>query len=737
MLQELTVTEAKSNTLENGVEFILKDCILVADLQHGFIVANDRDSDDFIYVESYLQPKCPEFGVISVQGKLQAHGNILKIDNVVKITYNETVCPVYPKVRRTLPDSSTDSIYDNNPVYCKVTGRLAQVNGNYILDLCSPGTLNTGASRRKVFLEDLFSSRPYIVGGDSIEILMGRFVEVEGFWNGVTCLDGQEYVNIIPRQIGELYMYDTPSGFSRTSNREMIVLNSVVAAKAANAGKPSVIVLWDPVKWDWVILEFNPSDPKAKVLADCKVGDRFDLLYGFVKEGERSSFPRHIVYMGYYEGHNSGTYQSTYIRGPFVNSTDFSKRLGVTYFEAIGTVNPRSSQLILADGYVMSDYCPVQSSILFGETKRTMSVCGYHLYDADVSYCIFEKAEVVDYNDAVSIQGILSAAPGAKVRTYPALVTGVTKLGFTIWEESPAPRGIYVDLSGMPADQVPDLMPEVNSRVEVSGVSRVLTLHTSSISASKYGTCIGGDDVRVIRFKHYKDFSSFPKEESLSSLSGVYDYHRIGIAGKLIKEGQYYQLELNSPNQYIRFFQPLDEAVPILEKHLGMLVHVSGYMLGYFGDMTEASPRYWYWVLYSVDPIYDNTLSMEDGHGAKPLTKATIQVNRRGLVPVYYLEPGSLGALTIPAGTRKISLYAVSNCKVSLVVGTSVIRLSGGFVGNNIAVDGSDYHSAPMIRKENGQLVSGPLDKDTVFQISLKDSENKDSETFVYIFGII
>ena len=736
MLQELTVTEAKSSALENGVEFILKDCILVALYQHGFIVANDPESEDFIYVKSFLRPQCALFQVISVQGKKQAHGNVMMISDVKKISYGEKNYTINPPVRRILPDSSTDSINDNNPVYCKVTGRLEQAYGNYYLTLCEPDTLNVSTCRRKVCLENLFTCNPYIRGGDTIDILLGRFVEVEGFWTGVTCVDGQEYVNILTREIGELYMYDTPSGYDRTSNNEMIVLDSVVASKADYPGKPSVILLWDPKRYGWVILEYNQSDPKAKVLADCKVGDRFDLLYGYVKEGERFSFPRHLVYMGYYEGHSSGTYQAPHVIGPFTSSADFAKRLGVTYFEAIGTVNPRSSQLILSDGYIMSDYCSVQSSILFGETKRTMSVRGYHLYDGDVSYCIFDKAEVVDYNDAVSIQGILSGAPGAKVRTYPALVTGITKTGFTIWEEAPGPKGIYVDLSEMPADKLPELMPDIYSRVEVSGICKLLSIHTDSFSASKYGSCIGGDDVKVIKRGRVNSIV-LQKTDALASPSEIYDYHRISITGKLVKEGQYYQLELNSPYQYIRFFQPVDEYVSGIDKYLGMIVSASGYMLGYYGDMTAASPRYWYWELYNIGPSYGKAFSIADNHGEKPVQEVSLDVNNVSSVPAYYLEPGSSGALTVPAGTHKISFYAVSNCKVSLIVGSSRIRLSSSFVGRNVSADGSDTFTVPMIRKENGNIVEGPLEQDTTIQVTLKDSENKDSETFVYIFGII
>lgn len=51
-------------------------------------------------------------------------------------------------------------------------------------------------------------------------------------------------------------------------------------------------------------------------------------------------------------------------------------------------------------------------------------------------------------------------------------------------------------------------------------------------------------------------------------------------------------------------------------------------------------------------------------------------------------------------------------------------------------VDGSDLYTVNMILRENGHIVGGPLSKDTTFQIALQNSENKDSETFVYIFGI-
>ena len=57
-------------------------------------------------------------------------------------------------------------------------------------------------------------------------------------------------------------------------------------------------------------------------------------------------------------------------------------------------------------------------------------------------------------------------------------------------------------------------------------------------------------------------------------------------------------------------------------------------------------------------------------------------------------------------------------------------------MGRNIVVNGSDTYTVQMVRKVNGQLVSGPLDKETKIQVALAGSEKKDSETFVYIFGI-
>lgn len=736
MLQEFTVTQAKSNALDSGVEFILKDCIVMAISQRGIIVANDRESNDCIYVECHACGVVSLYDTISLQGKKEAHGNVLRITKVRNITRIGSLGYPYPEVERVLPDISTDGIYDSNPVYCKATGKLEHANGKFCITLCDPETMNVSKSSRKICLEELYSSQISLTGRDTIDEFIGHYVQVEGFWNGVTCEDGQEYIYLFPCSMGELYMYGTPSEYGRTSNLEMLVLDAVVAAKASRPGKSSLIVIWDPKEWGWVILEFSPSDPKAQVLADCKIGDKFDLLYGYVKEGEKFSFPRHIVYRGYYEGLNSGTYQSPYVNGPFSNSADFGKQLSVTYFEAIGTVNPRSNQLVLSDGYVMSDYCPVESSILFGEKKRTMSVRGYHLYDDEnIAYCIFDEAKEVDYNDAVSIQGILSGAPGAKVRTYPVSVSSRTKTGFTVWENYPAPKGIYVDLSQMPSDQLPDLMPQIGSRVEVSGTSNVLALHTSNIASSKYGYCIGGNNVKVIKYKS-SSYQYSPNTEILSVPSEIYDYRRLSISGKLVKEGKNYQLELSSPNQYIRIFQPDDQIAEGLDNYLGMLVSLTGYQLGYYGDMTPASPRYWYWAFLSIGPDFGSAFPIEYPDQKNPLKDVRMAVNQASAVPAYYLQPGCKAELTIPAGVEKISFYAVSNCKVYLTVGLARITLPGGFMGRNIVVDGSDTYTVQMVRKVNGQLVSGPLDKETKIQVALAGSEKKDSETFVYIFGI-
>lgn len=741
MLQELNVTQAKSKALENGVEFILKDCVIMAANRRGVIVANDVNAsdanpDDFLYVECYALNNTSLNDIVSFQGKKEAHGNILKITDVRNITRTNDHGYQYSEVKRILPDISTDCIYDSNPVFCKAAGKLEYAHGKFYITLCDPETLTVSKSSRKIWLEELDTCRVSMLHGDTIDKLIGHYVKVEGFWNGVICEKGQEYIIFMTCSIEDLYMYDTPSGYNRTSNQEMLVLNGVVASKTSCPGKPSVILLWDMDLGGWVILEFSPSDPKAQVLAECKVGDKFDLLYGFVKEGEQYSFPRHIVYKGYYEGLSSWNYKCNYVNGPYANSVDFNKRLGVTYFEVIGTVNPRSNQVVLSDGYVMSDYCPLESSILFGEKKRTMAVRGYHLYDdANVAYCIFDKAEVVDYNDAVSIQGILSGAPGAKVRTYPMEVSARTKTGFTIWENYPAPKGIYVDLSGMPADQLPDLLPAVGSRVEVSGTSKVLALHTSSVAASKYGYCIGGNDVKVTNY-NISAYQPSPNPEILSSPSEIYDYHKLSISGKLVKDGKNYQLELNSPNQYIRIFQPDDNLIAGIDKYLGMLVSITGFMLGYYGDMTSASPRYWYWVLHSLGPDYGTAFPLKLSQPENALKEIRLNVNEVSYVPVCYMEPGYTAELTIPAGVEKISFYAVSNCKVSLIVGLTRINLPGGFVGRNIAVDGSDTYTVKIVNKVNGQIVSGPLDKEIKYRVTLENSEKKDSETFVYIFGI-
>ena len=58
MLQEFTVTQAKSQALAEGIQFQLVNAHVAAVNEHGFIAASDETISDFIFVETVFKPFC-------------------------------------------------------------------------------------------------------------------------------------------------------------------------------------------------------------------------------------------------------------------------------------------------------------------------------------------------------------------------------------------------------------------------------------------------------------------------------------------------------------------------------------------------------------------------------------------------------------------------------------------------------------------------------------------------------
>ena len=736
MLQEFTVTQAKSQLLAEGVQFQLVNAHVAAINDHGFIAANDEDMSDFIFVNTRVRPYFKVNYVVTLKGTKKMMGDIPVIEDVsgMKAVSN---CSDnrWPATTVSFSTYKPDSINLKSADFCKVTGRVEKSGEHYFVRLYGTPEYKCDC-KRLVNIDDPFfqtidrTETEYT----SMDDYVGHFVELYGFWNGVTTIGNRECINIVAKQISDFAMYDTPSGWMRTCDQPMFVKNAVVAANAHSPGHAYQIVLWDPEKGGQVQLKYTPDNRNADVLVNCKAGDRFDVIYCNVlhesSKDDGSWSMRSLDYENYFEGYTPGNIVPTHIDyGTFTNSSEFkNKYSSAIYFSVVGTVNPNSNWLYLSDNYMIVDYHQGDSSLLYGKEYRTVIASGYFLYHTpDHTLCIFDKVEPYDQAGSLTIQDIRNQKEGTPVKTGPVTVSSITADGFTVWEGGTDGKGIYVDLSGMPAGQLKSYKLRPGDRVIVSGVRDNLVDPTGQRFVYFNGACIGGNNVTVSKKGIDPNYNKYWKCQEIDWPKDFENPGRLLFRGRLVKSDAYYQIEYNEvPSQYIRFFKPDEELKAILDKLLGMYVTVDGCYLGYTGSMTLASPRYWYWSVCSITEDFSSIYSIADDNSGVPLRDERVKVNGWSRVPVTIFNKGAVGVFKLPAKRSSLSLYAVSNKKVSFHFGGSVRELPASDTRKGLTVDGSNIIKMNWTEKE----------EDFPVLFSWKSNEAEQEDIDVYIFGI-
>ena len=736
MLQEFTVTQAKSQALAEGVQFQLVNAHVAAVNSHGFIAASDETMSDFIFVNTRYLLTFQINSIVTITGIKRMNGDIPVIEDVsnYKILSYRTDGR-WPEENYSFPGYNLDKVHVTSAAFCKVTGKMEKSGERYFVRLYD-NPASKCDYKRVVNIDD-----PYFKAIEtnepeyrSMDDLVGHFVEIQGFWNGVSKIGNRECVNIVARRIADLAMYDSPSGLMRTCDYPMFVRNAVVAATAHCPGHTSQIVLWDPEKGGQAMLRYSVNTPNTEVLAKCKVGDKFDVIYCHVShevsEGD-AWCPRLLDYQYYYEGYTPGNIvvATPRVNGPFTNTSEFKQQFtSPIYFSVTGSVNPNSDCLVLPDGYPIYDYNSVESSVLKADKKQTVIASGYFLYHtSNASYCIFDKVEPFDQAGAMTIQDILGKEVDADVKTGVVTVTSITADGFTIWEGNSEGKGIYVDLSNKPAGQLDSYKLNIGDRVVVSGKRKNLTDPTNRKFIFFQGACIGGETVTVS--KKGSD-SAFLRDWRSVPISWPKDFGNacgMRFSGKLVKADGHYQIEYNStPSQFIRFYKPDDYYKKTLDQLLGMYVTFDGYNLGYTGSMTLASPRYWYWTLNYIYPDFSSTYSIADDNPDVPLRNERVTVNGQRGVPVTIFNKGALGLFTMPAKLSSASLYAVSNKEVCFHLGGAIRNLPASDTKKGLEVNSSNRFDMDWT----------PKDTDFKVLFSWESKEEDQDDIDVYLFGI-
>lgn len=735
MIQELTVTQVKSQSLAVGVQFQLVNAYVAAVNAHGFVAASDETMSDFIYVNTRYRPAVRINYGITLTGVKKMNGNIPVIEDVsnLKVVSNSIVCR-WPDTSMSFPGYHLDKIDLKSADFCLVKGKMEKSGEHYFVRLYETPSHKCDFKRIvNVDDPDFQTIETIETEYRSIDDFSGHFVEIYGFWNGVTKIGNRECVNIVARKISDLEMYDTPSGWMRTCDYPMFVKNAVVAATANSPGHTSQIVLWDPEKGGQVQLVYSPDEPNTEVLVNCKVGDKFDTLYCFVPhevaDGDSWSM-RHLHYQGYYEGYTPGNIVATHrVNGPFTNTSEFKLRFNsAIYFSATGSVDPNSNCLVLPDGYHIYDYGPVESSVLKTNKKRTVIASGYFLYHcSDCSFCIFDKVEPFDQAGAMTIQGILDEKEGAEVMTGVVTVTTLTADGFTFWEGGPDGKGMYADLSDLPAGKFDSYKLNPGDRVIVYGTRKNLSDPSGQKFNFIHGACIGGNNVTVSKKGVDPEYYRNWKRETISWPKDFDNACGVCFSGKLVKSDGFYQIEYNTtPSQFIRIYKPIDHYKELLDKLVGMYVSIAGCYMGYTGSMTLASPRYWYWSLYYADPDFSSTYSIADNNPEVPLRNERVKVNGQSGVPVTIFNKGSRGFFTLPANLSSASLYVVSNKKVRFHLGGAIREIPASDTEKGLVVDGSNRYDMKWTQS----------DKDFNVLFSWESQEEDQEDIDVYLFGM-
>jgi len=705
-LEEYTVPEVMDASFKQKVPFKLKESIVVAVNARGFVVTDqsDKSNNNFQYIYVY---KGSDHGVkiadkVTLTGDKTMYNGVPEIenvDNIQVVSSNNDYIHAGVEESRDFDYYSIDAVTLSEARLCRASGKLVKSGNYYNLTLLDITSLEDKGKKRKVSIQYPGETGiDFVGGGTKIDDYVGHIITVEGFWNGISKSGDQEYVNFIATHVGDLYLHDTPSGISRTSEN-MLVLDALVAAKGVIPGSSSYIVFADTKQGGYVSLKYSPSiEP---LFNDCKVGDKFGMIYCYVRSGSadsNASTPKHFTYHGYYENLTSGNpVEYKYMQGPYTEGTELKKGKTV-YFEATGTVAPGSRDMVLSDGTVLRDHCQTSSSILNGTTRRKVTARGFRLYYDKQVYCIFTSVQSSEEVTGMSIQEILNTPSNSEVKSNSVTVAAVASDGFVITEGAAA--SIFVDLSGMTAAQQKSLMPEVGDQVIVSGTKK------SQLQNYLSSGCIGGSNVTVTKNGRNPDL--IPEAEDVTA-PAVYTFAKhVRIKGRVEQyNSTTFRLDYGGGSHRIQFYHPTSGKQDTLSLFAGKAVIVEGYYVGY---SALTGGNLYHWVpskIIEPEEDFHSDLEVVDGGWNGRMETVTASVNDVPDVKAFLLHDWASAYIKVPAGTEEISFYAVATAAGSIIASFGRISMPVGNV--SASFDGRSPYSVTVSEDNKYTLKMGAV----------------------------
>ena len=741
-LPEYSVSQVMDLYFKEKVPFQLTESLVLAVNKRGFVLADMQDNTWKRHIYAY---KGSEHGVkvgdiVTLVGDRTTYNGVPEIENISAIKVissgNPAPWPMDPSTGEPeINSGAIDAIISlGHAAFCRVAGRLNKSGNYYNVSIVSVTSTSSSTSSRKVSIQYPDDANMDVEDG-GIDKMDGHFVELYGFFNGISKSGDQEYFNIIPVSVRDLFLYDTPSGYSRTNDHPMMVKDAVVAGNARNTGYTSVIVLADPVKGGYVPM-FYLDEPE---LVQAKPGDKFAYLYCSVEHetyDDNGSFsPRCLRYRGFYEGYSSGnTFEYKYMTGSFTSGSELPKRMiiGVQYMEATGVVPANSATMYLSDNFRLSDYSGYENSILYGSTSRIVTARGFYMYKTPgVGTFLFTSVEKSEEDVSQHIQEILVMQEGASVKTSNVTVCGLSSDGFVVSDNS---NLIYVDLSGLSSSARASMMPKKGDRVKVSGIRTSV----SSIAAP----CIGGSNVNVTVNGNAPD--QIPEAEEVKELKEYGMAKHIKLPGKVRYDSkmQFYTLEcFGSESSYIQVYHPTASMDSLLNANIGKWVNVEAYHLGRTGSGTASIPYRYHSLIDSIEEVqedYSSSLVMRDGNWNGRFEETSFTVNGISGVTVYALHDYSAGIVTVPAGAKSISFYALSpvEAHLSLSIDYTIgeVSLPPTISPQPSAFTVGDNNLYTIELGVPGQMPSLPYDTDIQFSWFWRGASVGDLA--VYVFGL-
>ena len=733
-LPEYSVSEVMDINFKEKMPFQLKESLVLAVNKRGFVLADPEATGWKAHIYAY---KGSDHSVkrgdkVTLIGDRTTYNGVPEIENLSDIKVISSGNPAPWPQEEIDSDGGIDQIVSlGHAAFCCIVGRLEKSGNYYNVTIVNSADLLPMGQSRKVSIQYPDDANMDVEEG-GIDNMSGRFVKIYGFFNGISKSGSQEYFNIIPVMVYDLYLYDHPSGYTRTNDNNMLVKDAVVAANIQSPGHTSVMILTDAGKEGYYVPLFYVDEAE---LVQAKPGDKFDLLYCFVQHGTNDQAtgawsPRQLRYKGYYEGYaTGGSLELKNMEGPFTLGSELVPRSsGVTYMEVTGRTSPGSALMVLSDGFFLAGVGGAENSIIYSEKKSLVTARGFYLYGRPTSGTfLFTSIEKSEEDVSQSIPDILVSQIGAKVMTPQVVVSAVSSDGFVV---SQGNHGIYVDLSQMSSSARSSLMPQVGDLVQVGGVR--------STVASVNAPCIGGTEVTVE--KSGKTPQLIPAAESVDKLVTYSSARHIKLVGEVDYDSKTKFLRLKcfgSETSVLQFYNPASDLQSLLLANKGKYVSVEAFYLGRTGDGIANHPYLFHVVADKVEQVTDNfnsTLIMTPGAGNGRFEEKTCTVNGVPGVTVYALHNYAYGILSVPAGVKSISFYAVSAYSGGLSV--MVVQTP-----ENISIDPSvlPSESSLTVQEANRYTIEIPdngLGRETVLNFSWMSNSSSISGTPVYVFGI-